>query len=98
MLRDVRQPEEGEDENQVFQFYLDDREIKSSIQDILIRIHSSKVMAAQEKKKLFTPELECWAFLYGFCEKKFEKKFKVLLYRECRYGVWRTVDFFFLKN
>ena len=56
MLSDVRQPEEGEDENQVFQFYLDDKEIKGSIQDILVRIHNSKAMDAQEKKKLFTSE------------------------------------------
>ena len=46
ILKDIRQPEEGEDENQVFQFYLDDKEIKGSIQDILVRIHSSKAIDA----------------------------------------------------
>jgi hypothetical protein len=38
LLSEVRTPTEGEDEGQIFQFYIDDKEVKVSIQDILDRI------------------------------------------------------------
>lgn len=56
LLSEVRTPTEGEDEGQIFQFYIDDKEVKVSIQDIMDRIQGSKMRDAQEKKKLFTGE------------------------------------------
>ena len=56
LLSEVRTPAVGEDEGQIFQFYIDDKEVKVSIQDILDRIQSSKVRVNQEKKKFFTGE------------------------------------------
>ena len=38
MLSEVRDPVDGEDEHQRFQFYLDDKEVKTSIQEIIDRI------------------------------------------------------------
>ena len=38
LLSEVREPSKDEDENKRFQFYLDDKEVKSSIQEILDRI------------------------------------------------------------
>ena len=38
LLKEVKEPEENEDENQRFQFYLDDKEVKVSIQEVLDRI------------------------------------------------------------
>ena len=47
---------EPDDENTRFQFYLDDREIKSSIQEILERIQNSKLKADEPKKQLYSGE------------------------------------------
>jgi len=38
LLSEVRDPVDGEMENQVFQFYLDEKEVKASIQEVLDRI------------------------------------------------------------
>ena len=46
LLAEVREPEEGEDERQLFQFYLDDKEVKQSISEVLERIQSSKAKDA----------------------------------------------------
>ena len=46
LLVEVREPEDGEDEGQRFQFYLDDKEVKQSIQEVLERIQSSKAKDA----------------------------------------------------
>ena len=42
----MREPADGEDDNQRFQFYLDDKEIKQSIQEVLDRIQNSKAKDA----------------------------------------------------
>lgn len=49
LIREVKDPEEGE-EHQLYQFYLDDKEVKGSIQEILDRIQNSKLKDAQAKK------------------------------------------------
>lgn len=46
LLAEVREPEEGEDDYQLFQFYLDDKEVKQSIQEVLDRIQASKLKDA----------------------------------------------------
>jgi len=56
MLEEVREPEANEEEHQRFQFYLDDKEIKESIQAILDRIQASKYIDAQDKKEKFNGE------------------------------------------
>jgi len=38
MLEEVREKKENEDDHQRFQFYLDDKEVKASIQEVLDRI------------------------------------------------------------
>ena len=40
-----------DDGKQRYQFYLDDREVKQSIQEVLDRIQQSKLKVDQEKKK-----------------------------------------------
>ena len=42
----MREPEDGEDERQLFQFYLDDKEVKLSISEVLERIQNSKLKDA----------------------------------------------------
>jgi len=41
LLDEVREPVDNEEAGQRFQFYLDDKEIKASIQEILDRIQNS---------------------------------------------------------
>ena len=50
LLSEVRVPEDKDEPNQRYQFYLDDKEIKTSIQDILDRIQNSQMKDAQAKK------------------------------------------------
>ena len=52
----MREGLQEEDANQRYQFYLDDREVKQSIQEVLDRIQASKLKVDVEKKKLFSGE------------------------------------------
>ena len=56
LLSEVRIPDDGEEEHQRFQFFLDDKEVKESIQEILDRIQNSKYIDQQAKKAQFTGE------------------------------------------
>jgi len=55
LLEEVREPA-ADEERQRFQFYLDDKEVKASIQEILDRIQASKLLDAQAKKAQFNGE------------------------------------------
>mmetsp|Transcript_15782 Transcript_15782/g.26643 ORF Transcript_15782/g.26643 Transcript_15782/m.26643 type:complete len:408 (-) Transcript_15782:377-1600(-) len=55
LLREVREGEE-EDEHQLYQFYLDDKEVKQSIKEVLERIQSSKLKGSEKKKAEFSGE------------------------------------------
>jgi len=50
LLMEVRDPADDED-HQRYQFYLDDKEVKASIQEVLTRIQTSKLIDAQAKKQ-----------------------------------------------
>lgn len=56
LLADMREGEEDDDGPKRYQFYLDDREVKNSIQEVLDRIQQSKLKVDQEKKKQFSGE------------------------------------------